>query len=56
MPTHKEMWQGNSAQDQLNWVRDDSRAGVALWDAQLESSKWRQAEIWKTLQQIRGQH
>lgn len=53
MPADKSEWQGSKALDHLKWVRDDGRAGVAIWDAQLESEAWRKEKVWKLLKEIR---
>jgi hypothetical protein len=53
MPSSKDAWHGNTAIEQLNWVREDGKTGVAIWDAQLRGSAWRKRELWDILQDIR---
>jgi hypothetical protein len=53
MPSDKETWRGNTAQEQIDWVRKDGAMGVAIWDAQLPSAAWRTAEVWEGLRGIR---
>ncbi len=54
MPGYKDEWQGKPALDQLRWLRDHGRAGLSIWDSQLEGSAWRTHEIWQTARDIRG--
>lgn len=53
MPADKKEWQGTKALDHLKWIRDDGRAGVAIWDAQLQAETWRTGQVWKILAEIR---
>jgi hypothetical protein len=57
MPSYKNDWQGKPALEQLRWLRDRGRAGMSLWDSQLEGSAWRTHEAWATVANIRdGKH
>jgi hypothetical protein len=53
MPSGKDQWRGNTAIEQLQWVRKDNGTGVAIWDAQLRSPAWKTPEVWQTLRGIR---
>ncbi len=52
MPTDKESWRGNTALEQLEWIRKDGAMGVALWDAQLPAETWREAKTWRLLRDL----
>ena len=54
MPTSRDRWQGDPALDQLRWVSEQGKVGVALWDAQLRGAAWRTRDAWTLLKQIRG--
>lgn len=54
MPAYKDEWQGKPALAQLRWLRDHGRAGLSVWDSQLDSSAWRTREAWQTVSEIRG--
>jgi len=53
MPSSKASWRGNSAVEQLTWVRDDRKTGVVIWDAQLRSDAWKTPEVWTILKDVR---
>jgi len=53
MPSDKDKWRGNTALEQLAWVKQDSTMGVAIWDAQLPSPTWQTPGVWKILKDIR---
>jgi hypothetical protein len=53
MPANKDEWRGRSALEHLKWVRDEGRAGVSLWDSQLDGSAWRTRETWMMVSEIR---
>jgi hypothetical protein len=53
MPSGKDAWRGNTALEQLMWVRDDGKTGIAIWDAQLRAAAWRTPEVWKIVKDIR---
>jgi hypothetical protein len=54
MPSNKDEWQGRPAREHLRWLRDRGRAGMSLWDSQLDSDAWRTHEAWTLVRQIRG--
>jgi GH18 family chitinase len=54
MPSGKDNWKGNTALEQLNWVKTDGKTGVAIWDAQFRNAAWRKPEVWEKLKAIRG--
>lgn len=54
MPGYKDEWQGKPALAQLRWLRDHGRAGLSVWDSQLDGSTWRTREAWQTVREIRG--
>ncbi|HXK20467.1 MAG TPA: glycosyl hydrolase family 18 protein [Polyangiaceae bacterium] len=53
MPANKDEWQGKAALQQLRWLRDRGRAGMSLWDSQLDGAAWRTREAWLTVSEIR---
>ena len=53
VPSHKSHWENKSFQEHLEWVAKDKSIGLAIWDAQLKDSKWRNKEIWQTISRIR---
>ena len=53
MPAYKEEWQGKPALEQLRWLRDRGRAGLSLWDSQLDGAAWRTQEAWEMVREIR---
>ena len=54
VPSHKGAWRGNTAAEQLEWIRADGSMGIAIWDAQLQAEPWRDAALWKIIEAIRG--
>jgi hypothetical protein len=54
MPSGKDAWQNNSAIEQLKWVRDDGKTGIAIWDAQLRAAAWKTPEVWQLISDIRA--
>lgn len=54
MPSNVDQWQGNTALQQIQWVRTDGTMGVAIWDAPLSSSAWQTLEVWQAVGTIRG--
>lgn len=54
MPSHMGTWQGNSAQQQVDWVKNDGVVGIAMWDIQLQAAAWNTDLIWETIAEIRG--
>jgi hypothetical protein len=54
MPGYKDDWQGKPALEQLRWLRDRGRAGMSIWDSQLDGSAWRTREAWATVAEIRN--
>ena len=54
IPSDKDMWRGNTAQEQIDWLRKDGSMGIGIWDAQLPSSAWKNASIWQAVGEIRG--
>ena len=53
LPSNKDRWQDESVVEQLRWIADDKRVGLAFWDAQVESPAWRKREVWSVIQTIR---
>ena len=53
MPGNKAEWRGKSTLEQLHAIRDRNRAGLSIWDSQLESPAWRTHDVWQTLSEIR---
>ena len=53
MPGYKDEWRGKPALEQLLWVRDRGRAGLSIWDSQLDSPAWRTRQTWQTVSEIR---
>jgi hypothetical protein len=59
MPTYKESWQGNTAQEQVDWVVNNGTVGVAIWDAALSnngtaSAQWQSGAMWNKLASVVG--
>lgn len=54
LPSYMDQWQGNTAIDQLNWIRQDGTVGLAIWDAQLQASAWQTGPVWQAIRDIRG--
>lgn len=54
MPAYKDEWQGKPALAQLRWLRDHGRAGLSVWDSQLDGEAWRTRDAWQTVSEIRG--
>jgi GH18 family chitinase len=54
MPAYKDDWQGKPALEQLRWLRDRGRAGMSIWDSQLDGTAWRTREAWATVADIRN--
>lgn len=54
MPSGRDQWRGNTALEQVDWVRKDGTMGVAIWDAQFRANAWRTPEIWDSLGRIRS--
>lgn len=54
MPSYMDSWQGNSAQEQVDWVKNDGVVGLAMWDLQLQNSAWNTDAIWDAIAEIRG--
>ena len=54
VPSFKDSWQETPVQEHLNWIKNDAKIGVAIWDAQLKSPAWRTQELWQTLSIIKG--
>lgn len=53
MPANKDEWQGKPALEQLRWLRDRGRAGMSLWDSQLDADVWRTRDAWTMVSEIR---
>lgn len=53
MPGNKHEWRGKNALEQLRAIRDRGRAGLSIWDSQLEASQWRSRDAWQTIHEIR---
>ncbi len=53
MPANKDEWRGKPALEHLRWLRDQGRAGLSLWDSQLDGSAWRTREAWAMVGEIR---
>ncbi|MGM0443706.1 MAG: glycosyl hydrolase family 18 protein, partial [Fibrobacterota bacterium] len=47
-------WQGNTAQQQVDWVVADGEVGIGLWDLQLSAGAWQNESIWQSVNEIRG--
>lgn len=54
LPSHVGKWRDGSAMEHLQWLRDNGETGVSFWDAQISDEAWRTAEVWRTLEMIRG--
>ncbi len=54
LPSHESEWLGNELKEHLQWLKTSGEVGVAIWDAQLRSSAWRQPAVWRALGEIRG--
>lgn len=54
MPSGRDQWRGNTALEQVEWVRKDGVIGVAIWDAQFRAVAWRTPQVWAALKDIRG--
>ncbi len=52
LPSFKDEWLGNSAIEHLRWLRDRGRAGLSLWDSQLEAAAWQTHEAWALINEI----
>jgi len=53
MPANKDEWRGKPALEHLRWLRDRGRAGMSLWDSQLDAPAWRTHEAWSMVSEIR---
>jgi len=53
LPSRTGHWQERSLREHLRWIEQDGRAGVSIWDAQLKSDAWRQAEVWELIRNVR---
>lgn len=54
MPGTQNSWQGNTVEQQIDWVIQDGETGVAIWDITLEASGWQTQAVWQKLAQIKG--
>jgi hypothetical protein len=54
MPANKDEWQGKPALEQLRWLRDRGRAGMSLWDSQLDADAWRTHDAWTLVSEIKS--
>ncbi len=54
MPSDLGLWLTNTAQEQVDWVKDDGELGMAIWDLRLPHSSWNTDEIWASINTIRG--
>ncbi|HVV60331.1 MAG TPA: glycosyl hydrolase family 18 protein [Pseudolabrys sp.] len=54
LPSDRNTWQGNNANDQTHWFVTTTKVGVAIWDAQFTGSLWRQAPVWQNLRAVSG--
>lgn len=54
MPAYKDEWRGKAALEQLHWLRDRGRAGLSIWDSQLDAAAWRTREAWSTVADIKN--
>ena len=52
LPSFKDEWLGSPALEHLRWLRDRGRAGLSLWDSQLEAAGWRTPEVWALVGEI----
>ncbi len=60
MPTYAgSSWQGNTIEEQIDWVVEDGEVGIGIWDASLAdgagnpNDAWRTASVWNKLKQIK---
>jgi hypothetical protein len=53
MPANKDEWRGKPALEHVRWLRDRGRAGMALWDSQLDGAAWRTREVWTMVSEIK---
>lgn len=54
MPGSMASWEGNTVAEQLDWVLQDGKVGVGIWDCSLADAAWRTPAVWKTLSRIRA--
>lgn len=54
LPSGRNEWRGNTVAEQLQWLKADGGVGASFWDAQVNASDWRKADVWKTLREIRN--
>ena len=54
VPSHKSEWQGSSALENLNWLKNNPAVGVAIWDTQLQDQAWKTKEMWQTIHSLKN--
>lgn len=54
VPGYSSLWEGNTLEQHLTWIRDDGVLGVGIWDLQLNQVGWLKQEPWLLLSEIRG--
>lgn len=47
-------WQGNSADQHIDWVVNDGQVGLGIWDAALGNGTWESAATWTKIGKIRA--
>tara|TARA_B110000305_G_scaffold235070_1_gene294126 strand:- start:1569 stop:2312 length:744 start_codon:yes stop_codon:yes gene_type:complete len=52
IPGNAYEWQGNSEKEHLQWILEESSIGLAIWDAQLKETKWRDHSVWQIIARI----
>lgn len=45
-------WQGDVAQDQVDWFVAQDEIGLSLWDAQISHASWQTSAIWASIKNI----
>jgi len=54
MPSGRDKWEGNDVLEHLDWVLKDGQVGMSFWDAQINAERWRTADTWNRIRQIKG--
>ena len=52
MPGDVAAWQGAPVSKHLQWIANDPKVGLAIWDTQLKHPTWRTKQTWQTIAEI----
>jgi len=54
VPSYKGTWQNHSVSEQLGWLVQQGKVGVAIWDASLTAPEWQKRDVWAQLKTIKA--